>query len=154
MRMWTAVLLAITLLPAAASAQTYGSSCIEDRYHRYSFTTPSTDWVELEATLYYNRNTAFLILVFDEDSDVVVSTAGAERFVRLKAGLLPDERYELWVGCIGPAAFRFDARVHGQRRLNNLGTRTSFGDAFSPAEQARTLALEAEMERRLAKMER
>lgn len=154
MKMLTAAVVA--LVPAAGMAQTYGSSCIEDRYHRYSFTTPASDWVELEATLYYNRgNRAFLMILFDEDSDTVVSSGGAERFVRLKVGLLPGDRYELWIACTDAAAFRFDARLAGQRRLNSLGTaRAAYGEQYSPAEQARVLAMEEEMRRRLAKMVR
>ena len=94
------------------------------------------------------------MLLFDDEADVVVSSAGAERFVRLEAGLLPGDTYELWVGCTGPAAFRFDVSWSGQSSLTSHGTQTAFGPAYSPAEQARTLAVEAEVRRRLAKIGR
>ena len=148
------VLIIVALTPAAADAQTYGSSCIEDRYHRYSFTTP-TGWNQVAMTLYYNQaNVGFVVVLFDDEADVVVSSGSAERFVRFNTGLLPSTRYELWVGCTGSAAFRFDLRSADARVLTSHGTQTAFGAGYSAAEQARFLEREAVVDRHLARLAR
>ena len=42
----------------------------------------------------------FLMMLFDDESDTVVVSSGYTRFVNIRVGLLPDKRYELWVGCV------------------------------------------------------
>ena len=151
------MLLLATASVASAQDTTKGGTCNPDVYHRFSFTTPSSvtfsGWPDFQATLYYNNYAStFLMVLFDSDSDVVASSAGYTRFAQIRVGLLPNERYELWVGCVTTsAAFRLLATIGERDTLVSHGTSSAVsGGAFDANEQLMILDLEAEMMRRLS----
>ena len=94
---------------------------------------------------------AFLAVLF-HDGDVTSVSSGTQRFVEMQSGLLPGERYELWIGCVtSPSTFRLLATIGQARTLRQLGTRrgASLGADYSAAQQALDLDREAVMERLL-----
>ena len=154
------VLLALLLATGTASAQdvSKGARCEPDFVYRYSFTTPTagtlTGWPDFQATLYYNNYAAtFLVMVFDDDSDTVVSSSGYTRFVQIRTGLLPGKRYELWVGCLTASAdFRLLVNMGDVESITGRGTVRRATGGFDAAEQLAYLEREAEMRERLAEL--
>ena len=151
------MLLLATASVASAQDTTKGGTCNPDVYHRFSFTTPSSvtfsGWPDFQATLYYNNYAStFLMVLFDSDSDVVASSAGYTRFAQIRVGLLPNERYELWVGCVTTsAAFRLLATIGNETHSSPTVHPARYPVAPSMAnEQLMILDLEAEMMRRLS----
>ena len=161
-RIVTSLAVAVALLLAAgiASAQdvSKGARCQPDVFNRYSFTTPTagtlTGWPDFQATLYYNNYAAtFLAMVFDDDSDTVVSSFGYTRFVQIRTGLLPGKRYELWVGCLTASAdFRLLVNMGDVESITGRGTVRGATAGFDAAEQLAYLEREAEMRERLAEL--
>ncbi len=150
------------LLTGSAVAQdvSEGSRCNPDVFNRYSFTTPSsvstTGWPDFQATLYYNNYSAtFLMMVFDDDSDTVASSSGYTRFVNIRVGLLPNKRYELWIGCVSASAdFRLLTTIGDVESITGHGTVSSLTgpSTFDAGEQLAFLEREAEMIERLAEL--
>lgn len=94
-----------------AEAQSHGRRCSVDvTGYFYSFTTPSVpDSIQVDFDLYFNNDSsAFVLLVFDSDSDRVLSTTSglgrADRFVHGSARLYSGERYTIGVGCVNASA--------------------------------------------------
>ena len=152
--------LLLVAVPVTAQDVSQGSRCSPDTFHRYSLTTPSsvttTGWPDFQATLYYNNYAAtFLLVLFDDDSDVVASSSGYTRFAQIRVGLLPSKRYELWVGCITASAdFRLLATFGDVKSITGHGTVASAvgPSRFDAGEQLAFLDREAEMVERLAEM--
>ena len=115
----------------------------------------TTSFPDFDAVLYYNSfASTFLMVLFDDDSDVVGSSAGYTRFVRMRLGLLPGDSYELWVGCVAAsAAFRLLVTIGDVEAITSHGTvSTLLPSEFDAAEQVRVLDREAEMRRRLEEL--
>ena len=144
---------------AVAQDVSVGARCQPDVFNRYSFSTPtsatSTSWPDFQSVLYYNNYAAtFLTLLFNEDSDTVISSAGYTRFVQMRAGLLPGKRYELWVGCIASAAdFRLLINLGDVEMLTGHGTVSSLAP-FNVDAQLAYLERESIMRERLTELVR
>lgn len=154
----TAAIVATAVPDVSAQDRTRGARCNPNTFHRYGIVTSNTSsrarWPDYQATLYYQANrSAFLMILFDDDSDVVVSSAGVQRFVQQRAGLLPGERYELWIGCIqASSTFRLLVTMGEADLIFNRGTvrGAQFGADYDVAEQAVALDREAVANRLMA----
>lgn len=137
-----------------------GARCSPDVFNRYSLNTSSssttTGWPDFQATLYYNNYSAtFLMMLFDDESDTVASSSGYTRFVNIRVGLLPNKRYELWVGCITASAdFRLLTTIGDVEAITSHGTVASAigPPMFDAGEQLAFLEREAEMIERLQEL--
>lgn len=112
-----AVLLTPLAAPAIGEAQTHGRTCrTSDTGYLYTIQTPSGDSRQHDLDIYFNQNaSAFILLVFDEDDDTVLSTASGlqsgDRFVHGSLRLLPSKTYRIAVGCVvADAAYRLSVR--------------------------------------------
>lgn len=112
-----AVLLTPLAAPTIGEAQTHGRTCrTSDTGYLYTIQTPSGDSRQHDLDIYFNQNSsAFILLVFDEDDDTVLSTASGlqsgDRFVHGSLRLLPNETYRIAVACvIADAAYRLSIR--------------------------------------------
>ena len=151
----------LLLTSGSVSAQdlSRGGRCSPDTFHRYSLDTPSSlttvGWPDFQATLYYNNYAAtFLLMLFDDEADVVASSSGYTRFVQMRVGLLPAQRYELWVGCITEAAdFRLLTTLGDVEEITEHDTvANATGPARSANEYLAFLDAEATMVERLAEL--
>ena len=71
-------------VPAEAQDRSRAGRCVDGRYHRYGVNFPiGTDWPTFRTALFFeNRNGFFLAILFDEDSEVVVSSVTNGRLHR------------------------------------------------------------------------
>lgn len=95
------------------------------------------------------------MILFDDDSNVVVSSAGVQRFVQQRTGLLPGESYELWIGCIqAGSTFRLLVTLGEADLIFSRGTirGAQLGADYSAAEQAVALDREATVARLAAEL--
>ena len=111
--------------PALAEAQSHGRTCrTGDTGYMYTVRTPSGDSRQHDIDLYFNQNrSAFLVLVFDSDADVVLSTSSGlqsgDRFVHGSLRLFPNETYRVTVGCvIRNAIYRLSVKRGEEIRLS------------------------------------
>ena len=117
-------LVAILLVPAAAQAQSHGRMCrTADTGYIYTIRTLAGDSRQHDIDVYFNSaRAAFLVLVFDSDTDVVLSTSSGlqsnDRFVHGSLRLLPRETYRIAVGCVlANAAYRLSVKRGEEIRL-------------------------------------
>ena len=154
------VFTAFTAGSVATQDVSEGARCSPDVFNRYSLNTSSssttTGWPDFQATLYYNNYSAtFLMMLFDDESDTVASSSGYTRFVNIRVGLLPNKRYELWVGCITASAdFRLLTTIGDVEAITSHGTVASAigPPMFDAGEQLAFLEREAEMIERLQEL--
>ena len=104
--MMLAAVAAFVALPSFGAAQSAGRTCrTAVSGYVYTVRTPSGDSRQHDVDLYFNQAaSAFIVLVFDSDTDVVLSTSSGlqsnDRFVHGSLRLFPNERYSIAVGCV------------------------------------------------------
>ena len=105
-----AILAAFIVFPSIGEAQSHGRRCEESASgYAYSISTPSGDSRQHDLDLYFNNNSAsFILVVFDEDIDVVLSTTSGlqsgDRFVHGSIRLYPGQTYSVAVACVSQSA--------------------------------------------------
>ena len=155
------VLVLIATAPVAAQDSTVGGRCEPGINHQIGFTVPGEPyvqgWPDLDVTLYYSSASAwFVMILFDQDSNPVMTAGGESRFVQGSlTGLFSGERYTLWVGCdVSPANFRLLIRIGQKGVVLNEGTVSMYGADFDAGEWATILDQEAVVNRQLDRMMR
>lgn len=99
-------LMAAAAVPGVGDAQSHGRRCnTTDTGYMYTIRTPAGDSRQHDIDVYFNRDdAAFVVLVFDDDSDVRLATASGlqsgDRFVHGSLRMYPDETYRISVGCV------------------------------------------------------
>ena len=105
------------VLPAVGEAQSHGRRCDTDATgYSYTISTPSGDSRQHDFDVYFNNDqSAFILLVFDDDVDTVLSTSSGlqsgDRFVHGSIRLFQDETYTVAVACVSADAdYRLSVR--------------------------------------------
>lgn len=142
---------AALIVPAGAEAQSHGRTCRTiDTGYIYTIRTPAGDSQQTDIDVYFNQNRSlFVLLVFDSDTDVVLSTSSGlqsgDRFVHGSLRLGPSETYRVAVACaVANAAYRLSVKRGEEIRLSTprvLGAH----QGLTAAEAAQSLTAEAAM---------
>lgn len=104
------VTLAVLVVPALAAGQSHGRRCsTSDTGYVYTIRTPTGDAQQHDIDVYFNNDAAaFVLLVFDEDTDVRLTTTSGftsgDRFVHGSMRMYPDETYRISIGCVSSDA--------------------------------------------------
>lgn len=142
--------LAVALvLPVVAEAQSHGRRCDTDATgYSYTITTPSGDSRQHDFDVYFNNDqSAFILLVFDDDVDTVLSTSSGlqsgDRFVHGSIRLFQEETYTVAVACVSADAdYRLSVR-RGEEISLSAPRRPGAHEGLSTEEAEISLGIEA-----------
>lgn len=144
--------------PTLGEAQSTGRLCrTVDTGYAYTIRTPSGDSQQHDIDLYFNQGAAaFVLLVFDSDSDTVLSTSSGlstnDRFVHGSLRLFPNETYRIAVGCVGRNAnYRLAVR-RGREVALGAPRVLNAHEGLTAAEAAESFALESVMGAAIGRM--
>ena len=146
-----AALAAVLALPAVGETQSHGRRCdTAASGYAYTITTPIGDSQQHDFDVYFNNdNSAFILLVLDDEADVKLSTSSGfqvgDRFVHGSIRLFPDETYVVTVGCINVNAdYRLSVR-RGEEITLLPPRRLGAHEGLNAEEAATSLEIEAVM---------
>ena len=144
-----AALLVVLAFPALTAAQSHGRNCsTSDTGYVYTIRTPAGDSRQHDIDVYFNNNrAAFVVLVFDDDTDVRLTTTSglqsADRFVHGSLRLYPSETYRISIGCvIANAAFRLSVK-RGEEITLHAPRVLGAHEGLTAEEASRSLEMEA-----------
>ena len=156
--MWVAA--GLVAVPTLSEAQSAGRTCrTTDSGYVYTFRTPSGDSQQHDVDLYFNQGAAaFVLLVFDSDTDTVLSTSSGlstnDRFVHGSLRLFPSETYRVAVGCVRRnATYRLAVR-RGREIALGAPRVLNAHEGLTAAEATESIALESVMNAAIGRMER
>ena len=157
-RFMTLVAAALVAWPTLGEAQSTGRLCrTRDTGYLYTIRTPSGDSQQHDIDLYFNQGAAaFVLLVFDSDTDTVLSTSSGlqsnDRFVHGSLRLLPNETYRIALGCVGRNAnYRLAVR-RGREVALGAPRVLNAHEGLTAAEAAESFALESVVSTAIGRM--
>ena len=158
MRFITLVAAGLVAWPTLGEAQSTGRLCrTTDTGYLYTIRTPSGDSQQHDIDVYFNqRAAAFVLLVFDSDSDTVLSTSSGlqnnDRFVHGSLRLYPNETYRIALGCVGRnATYRLAVR-RGREVALRAPRVLNAHEGLTATEAAESFALESIMSAAIGRM--
>ncbi len=152
-------LMAVAAIPGVGEAQSHGRRCTtSDTGYLYTIGTPAGDSRQHDIDVYFNGDdSAFVVVVFDEDSDVRLATSSGlqsgDRFVHGSLRMYPDKTYRISVGCVlADADYRLSIK-RGEEVTLSAPRVLNAHEGLTTAEASASFGIEAVMlkeRRRLA----